>query len=138
MIDQSNTIGHIEYRRSPAVTNAELNALFAAAWVNHNTSDFRPILERSLAYVCAYRGPDLVGFVNLAWDGGVHAFLLDTTVHPVVRRQGIGRSLVERAVLAARERGIEWVHVDYEPHLREFYRQCGFAHTEAGLIQLKP
>lgn len=138
MSDRSTPIVDIEYRLSPAVTNAELNALFAAAWPAHSASDFQPILGRSLVYVCAYQGQALVGFVNLAWDGGIHAFLLDTTVHPGVQRMGIGRSLVDRAVATARERGIEWIHVDYEPHLREFYRQCGFRYTAAGLIQLKP
>jgi hypothetical protein len=24
----------------------------------------------------------LIGFVNVAWDGGDHAFLIDTKVHP--------------------------------------------------------
>ncbi|KAB2862019.1 MAG: GNAT family N-acetyltransferase, partial [Anaerolineae bacterium] len=33
--------------------------------------------------------------------------------------------------------GIEWIHVDYEPHLHEFYTQCGFTPTFAGLVNLK-
>ncbi len=138
MADQPNPKVDIEYKLSPPIPNAELNGLFAAAWPNHTASDFQPILQRSLAYVCAYRDQALVGFVNLAWDGGIHAFLLDTTVHPAVQRQGLGRELVARALVAARERGIEWVHVDYEPHLGDFYRGCGFRPTEAGLVQLKP
>jgi GNAT superfamily N-acetyltransferase len=125
------------YRISPSVNNNALNALFAAAWENYQASDFQPILSHSLLYVCAYQGDELVGFVNLAWDGGVHAFILDTTVHRSAQRQGIGVRLVQHAVNAARERGIEWVHVDYEPHLSEFYRQCGFQPTEAGLLNLK-
>ena len=36
----------------------------------------------------------------------------------------------------ARNRGAEWLHVDYEPHLEAFYRGCGFRHTAAGLIDL--
>lgn len=126
----------IRYVISPLVTNAELNRLFGAAWPNHVESDFQPILRRSLAYVCAYEGERLVGFVNLAWDGGIHAFLLDTTVHPAWQRQGIGRQLVALAVDAARARGIEWVHVDYEPRLEGFYRGCGFRPTAAGVIRL--
>ena len=43
---------------------------------------------------------------------------------------------MRRAVEAARGRGIEWIHVDYEPHVRGFYEGCGFQPTEAGLIQL--
>ena len=78
----------------------------------------------------------MVGFVNLAWDGGIHAFILDTTVHPDARRNGIGLELVRQAAKAAKKNGITWLHVDYEPDLREFYQKCGFRHTEAGLIAL--
>ena len=88
--------------------------------------------------MCAYDQNRLVGFVNLAWDGGIHAFILDTTVHPTVRQRGIGQALVKHAAAVAQERGIEWLHVDYEPHLRAFYRQCGFQHTAAGIRRLNP
>ena len=128
----------IEYRVNPTVTNAELDQLYAVSWPNHHPPyDFRPELERSLAFVSAYAGDELIGFVRLAWDGSIHAFLLEPTVRPDFRRRGIGRSLVERAVAVARERGMEWVHVDYEPHLREFYQACGFTPTDAGLIRLR-
>lgn len=128
----------IEYRVNPSVSNAELDHLYAISWPNHRPPyDFRPELERSLAFVCAYDGVELIGFVRLAWDGSVHTFLLEPTVRPDHRRRGIGRSLVEQAVTVARERGMEWVHVDYEPHLTEFYRACGFVPTEAGLIRLR-
>ena len=126
----------IEYVVSPPVTNDALNTLFDAAWVDHNETDFQPVLSRSLAYICAYDGERLVGFVNLAWDGGIHAFLLDTTVHRDDQRRGIGQELVKQAIQAARERGIHWLHVDYEPHLSHFYESCGFSHTEAGLMRL--
>jgi len=128
----------ITYHVSPPVTDGELNALFAAAWEGHEERSFAPVLERSLAYVCAYAGGRLAGFVNLAWDGLTHAFVLDTTVHPDFRRRGIGVELVERAAEVARERGVEWLHVDYEPHLEEFYRRCGFRHTAAGVRRLGP
>lgn len=128
----------IEYRVNPPLTNAELDQLYAVSWPHHQPPyDFGPELERSLVCVCAYAGAELIGFVRLAWDGSVHAFLLEPTVRPDFRRRGIGRWLVERVVAAAREHGMEWVHVDFEPHLREFYRQCGFTPTDAGLIQLR-
>jgi len=127
----------ISYRVSPAVANDALNALFASAWPEHVWSDFAPVLRRSLAYVCAYQQGQLIGFVNLAWDGGIHAFLLDTTVHPDLQRHGIGRELVTRAAQIARARGIAWLHVDYEPQLEAFYRDCGFQHTAAGLMRLQ-
>jgi GNAT superfamily N-acetyltransferase len=90
----------------------------------------------SLGHVGAYDRARLIGFVNITWDGGVHAFILDTRVHPDYRRQGIATKLVMRGISLARERGAHWLHVDFEPHLSEFYRRCGFRHTEAGLLRL--
>ncbi len=119
------------YHLSPLVSDEALNRLFAASWGSDQ--------PHSLAYVCAYDDEQrLVGFVNVAWDGGVHAFVLDTTVHPDVRRKGIGQELVRRAADAARRHGIVWLHVDYEPHLTAFYESCGFIRTEAGLLNLHP
>lgn len=94
------------------------------------------MLRHSLAYVCAYDGDRLVGFVYVAWDAGIHAFLLEPTVHPDMRRRGLGTELVRRAAAAARERGCQWLHVDYESHLDGFYKACGFKPTLAGLIRL--
>ncbi len=127
----------IIYLLNPPVSNAALNELFAAAWDGHVESDFTPIHARSLVYVCAYDGKRLVGYVNVAWDGGIHAFLLDTTVHPDAQRRGIGGELVRHAAEASRERGIVWLHVDYEPHLEGFYQSCGFNDTAAGLMRLQ-
>lgn len=126
----------ITFQISPAVDQIAMNTLFAAAWEGHQERDFAPVLSRSLAYICAYEQERLVGFVNVAWDGGVHAFLLDTTVHPYYQRLGIGSSLVQQAIACAYERGVHWLHVDYEAHLDGFYRECGFQPTLAGLIRL--
>ena len=38
----------------------------------------------------ARAGDTLLGFVNVAWDGGDHAFLLDTKTLEDHQRQGIG------------------------------------------------
>jgi GNAT superfamily N-acetyltransferase len=87
--------------------------------------------------VCARDGDQLVGFVNVAWDGVVHAFVLDTMVTVGARRRGVGTRLVEVAVREARAAGCEWLHVDFEDHLRGFYFDaCGFTPTSAGLIEL--
>ncbi len=77
-------------------------------------------------------------FVNVIWDGGTHAFLLETAAEPDHQRRGIGRSLVQTAVAESRAAGCAWLHVDYEPHPAEFYRDaCGFCPTEAGLLSLR-
>jgi GNAT superfamily N-acetyltransferase len=53
------------------------------------------------------------------------------------RRHGVGTRLVEVAVDGARAAGCEWLHVDFDDHLRAFYFDaCGFTPTNAGLIEL--
>ncbi len=135
MTDEFSGDTDVVYRVCPPVNAGEIEELFAAAWSGRERRDFGPVLRQSLVYVCAYRGR-LVGFVNVAWDGGVHGFLLDTTVHPDLRRRGIGRHLVLLAAEEARQRGVEWLHVDFEPRLRRFYEGCGFRPSEAGLLRL--
>lgn len=116
--------------------NQELDRLFAAAWNATAPRDFAAVLSRSLTHICAYDGDDLIGFVNVAWDGGVHAFILDTCVHPDFRGRGIATDMVIEAISEARERGAGWLHVDYELRLTAFYAGCGFTPTSAGLIAL--
>ena len=120
----------------PNLNDAELNSLFAASWSEHAVRAFGPILRRSLTYFGAYQESTLVGFVNVAWDGGAHAFLLDPTVAPECRHQGIGLALVDAAAQASAIRGAEWLHVDYAPDLERFYVKAGFRATHAGLIRL--
>jgi ribosomal protein S18 acetylase RimI-like enzyme len=96
------------------------------------------IQKHSLGWVSA-RDPSgvLVGFVNVAWDGGNHAFLLDTKTRGSRQRRGIGTKIVRQAAQQARAAGWEWLHVDFEIHLAPFYFDaCGFRSTQAGLIHL--
>jgi ribosomal protein S18 acetylase RimI-like enzyme len=80
----------------------------------------------------------LVGFVNLVSDGSDHAFLIDTKTRGDYQRRGIATRVVALAAEHAREAGHEWLHVDFEPHLRSFYFDaCGFRATDAGLIRLR-
>lgn len=130
-------MSEIRYETEPDVSDEGLNELFASAWENHETREFRPILARSLTYICAFEGTLVIGFVNVAWDGGIHGFILDTTVHRDHQRRGIGTQLMRHAAQIAAERGIEWLHVDFDPHLETFYRTCGYRHTEAGLLNLR-
>ncbi|MFL6070987.1 MAG: GNAT family N-acetyltransferase [Actinomycetes bacterium] len=98
---------------------------------------FRQCDEHSLGWVCARVSGALVGWVNVAWDGGVHAFLIDAIVHPQFRRRGIATELVRQATTHSRLGGCEWLHVDFDPHLTSFYWDtCGFAPTDAGVIAL--
>jgi ribosomal protein S18 acetylase RimI-like enzyme len=126
----------IDYQLSPVISSEALNELFATAWDGHETKEFAAELERSLFYICAYSGSRLVGFVKVISDAGVHAFLLDTTVHNDFQHQGIGRELVIRAIAESRARSCDWLHVDFEEHLENFYQSCGFKPTLAGLVKL--
>jgi GNAT superfamily N-acetyltransferase len=131
------SIDMVTFQIDPFPSADELNMLWLEAWGSHELKDFSGVLSRSLAHIGAYENRRLVGFVNVAWDGGIHAFILDTSVHPRVRRQGIGTRMVREATSVARDRGAKWLHVDFEPHLTSFYRNCGFRPTGAGLVELK-
>lgn len=121
------------------LTNEALNALHAEAF-DHDPFDDdweKQLDQHSLGWVCAYEGDRLVGFVNVAWDGAVHAFILDTIVAKSHRRQRIGSRLVAVAADESRRAGCEWLHVDFDPEHRDFYLEaCGFTAADAGLIEL--
>jgi GNAT superfamily N-acetyltransferase len=129
----------ITYEWRGDVSNGALNELHAEGFDHPvGQEDWRARLQRhSLGWVCAWEDDRLLGFVNVAWDGGVHAFLLDTVVSRRNRSNGVGAALVGAAAEGCRAAGCEWLHVDFEEHLRPFYFDaCGFRQTAAGLIAL--
>jgi GNAT superfamily N-acetyltransferase len=128
----------IDIRVNFKPANYDLNKLNQEAWGDeHADQDYTAVLARSLGYVCAFSDNELIAFVNVAWDGGKHAFILDTCVSPKFRRRGIASIIVKRAIALARDGGVDWVHVDYEDHLETLYRNCGFRPTLAGLVDLR-
>ena len=98
---------------NPPLDGHEIAGLFEAAR-GEQAPNSPPAIDCCLAHICAYHGGRLVGFIKLAWDGGIHAFVLDTTVHPDQQWRGIGRRLVEGATDVAEQSGVEWLHVDCE------------------------
>ena len=128
----------VGYRLRGAVDDVALSALHDAAF--GDSGPVQPwnarLHHHSLTWVEAYAQARLVGFVNVAWDGGAHAFLLDPCVDPDHQRSGVGAELVRRAADAARQAGCTWLHVDFEPRLATFYARCGFSPTSAGLLRL--
>lgn len=130
---------HFDYEWRGQVGDDELQDLHAVAFEHQPTAHAwnRQLASHSLGWVIARTDPRLVGFVNVAWDGGSHAFLLDAIVAPDCRHQGVGQELVRRAAEGARTAGCLWLHVDFENGLEGFYLgACGFRPTEAGLIAL--
>ena len=131
---------NVTYHWRGAFENSALNALHAEGF-GHPVVDFdwnSQVSRHNLGWVCARVAGELVGFVNVAWDGGVHASILDTLVTARVRRRGIGTAMIALAVSEARAAGCEWLHVDFDgDDLRAFYLEsCGFVPTDAGVMAL--
>jgi GNAT superfamily N-acetyltransferase len=130
----------ISYEWRGEFANGEVNALHAEGFGHRVLADDwrAQVRAHSLGWVCARQGGDLAGFVNVPWDGGVHAFILDTMVAAQARHRGVGTRLVAVAAEHACLAGCEWLHVDFEDHLAGFYYgACGFTPTPAGLIALR-
>jgi GNAT superfamily N-acetyltransferase len=129
----------VDYAWRGGFTNEEVNVLHAEGFRHRVLDDdwIAQVERHSLGWVTARDGDALVGFVNVAWDGAIHGFILDTLVAASHGRQGIGTALVRAAVVGARAAGCEWLHVDFDDELRGFYFDaCGFTPTNAGLIAL--
>jgi GNAT superfamily N-acetyltransferase len=123
------------------VRSVELEALHAEGFGHQPRAlDWAARLQQhSMGWVCARQDGELIGFVNLVWDGGAHAFVLDTVVTSRHRYRGVGRKLVAIAADEAARAGCEWLHVDFEDRLSRFYSgACGFTATSAGLMRLSP
>jgi GNAT superfamily N-acetyltransferase len=132
----------VTYEWRAPFDNVELNELHAEAFETRVFDETEwnwvdQVHRHSLGWVVARDGDRLIGFVNVLWDGLVHAWLQDTMVAEQARHQGVGTALVAMAVDQARQAGCDWLHVDFEGHLRPFYLDaCGFRPTDAGLIAL--
>lgn len=135
-------MSEITYHWRGEFTNGELNRLHADVFghrvFDQSEWDWVDLTARhSLGWVTARSGDTLVGFVNVPWDGLVHAWLQDVVVASATRRRGIGVGLIGVARDEAKTAGCEWLHVDFEEELRPFYvGAAGFAPTGAGLINL--
>ena len=134
----------ITYEWRGEFSNTEANALHAEAFETRLFSneewDWNALVaQHSLGWVVARSADgDLAGFVNVLWDGLVHAFIQDTMVAIGARGHKVGTQLVAVATEQARIAGCEWLHVDFDEHLRPFYFDaCGFTPTTAGLIALQ-
>jgi GNAT superfamily N-acetyltransferase len=132
-------IQEIKYRWRGEIADEELVALTESQGGDAAPGWWDQIRFHSLGSVTARTADGAaVGFVNAAWDGCDHAFLLDPNVRPDHQHRGVGTELVRQAVLHAKSAGCEWIHVDFEDRLGPFYlRSCGFRPTRAGVIHLK-
>src|SRR5215210_6481239 len=120
--------------------NAQFHLLHGEAFATRVFDDDWVALtaDHSLGWVTAKDDGQLVGFVNVMWDGLVHAWLQDVMVARSHRGNGVATQLVTIAREHAAEAGCEWLHVDFDDDLKPFYFEaCGFQPTNAGLIPLQ-
>jgi GNAT superfamily N-acetyltransferase len=135
--------GNITYAWREPFTNSEIHSLHAAAFETRlfDESEWNWVDQtdrHSLGWVVARDGDRFVGFVNVLWDGLVHAFIEDVMVDAEYRHRGIGVGLVHAARDGARTAGCEFLHVGFEDDLRSFYIEaCGFQPTLGGLMELR-
>ena len=130
----------IEYEWRGEFANDEFHVLHAEAFQTRIFDDDWVTLtaEHSLGWVTAKADGKLVGFVNVIWDGLVHAWIQDVMVAGSHRGEGIATKLVAICRDHAADAGCEWLHVDFEDELKPFYFDaCGFTPTNAGLIALQ-
>jgi GNAT superfamily N-acetyltransferase len=133
-----HTVADVRFAWRGEATDDELVALTGSYGGNSEAGWWDRIRPHSLGWVPARTyGGALIGFVNVAWDGGDHAFLIDTKVRPDHQRHGVGTQLVRIAARHAKEAGCEWMEVDFDERLAPFYYDaCGFKPTPAGLLRL--
>ena len=85
----------IEYQWRGDIENDEVNALHAEAFETRLLADewdWQSIVRQSLGWVVARDDGRLVGFVNVIWDGSVHAWIQDTMVASGSRERGSGHT----------------------------------------------
>ena len=135
--------GSITHAWREPFSNVEIHALHAAAFETrlYDESEWNWVEQterHSLGWVVARDGVRFIGFVNVLWDGLVHAFIEDVIVDGEYRHRGVGVSLVFAARDGARAAGCDVLHVGFDESLRSFYIDaCGFQATLGGLMELK-
>lgn len=123
------------------------NAGGAVGFVGQVTpEDVVPLLDQSIAaahdgkrlLVVLCVGDRLAGFGYLVWNAMVQqshwATVIALMVHPARQGKGLGRVLLDGIADVARERGMEFLTLDYRDGLGlgEFYSKLGF--VEVGRI----
>lgn len=120
-------------------SNAEVHALHAEAsetWL-HDESEWNWVEPCERHSLVAREGGRLVGFLNVLWDGLVHAYLEHVMVAVDSRHRGIGTGLVDTARAEAHRAGCDFLHVGFGEDHRPFYIDaCGLTPVPGGIIEL--
>ena len=130
---------HVRWRG--AFANDEFHVLHAEAFETRIFDDDWVALRAATASAGSppATATTLVGFVNVIWDGLVHAWIQDVMVAestrgPRHRYRARGQSRAS----TPRRPGCEWLHVDFDDDLRAvLLRRLRVPPTNAGLIALQ-
>lgn len=122
--------------RKPSV--AQLQALYAHAWwtKDRKDADVRKMLRQPQVLLTAWQGRRLAGFARVITDFTYRAIIADVIVHPELGAQGIGSSLVKRALKDKRLRSVTgfWL---YTTDKQAFYKKLGFGFSPKNLMIIR-
>lgn len=89
---EDRAVSGVRYEWRGAISDREMVALVESHGGSTEAGWWDRIRPYSLGWVVAREDDDtVVGFVNVAWDGGEHAFLIDTKVPGEHQRRGLAR-----------------------------------------------
>jgi len=117
----------IRFGGAEEIDLAQLAALFHDAGWPERAGDVSGMVAGSRFVVTAWDTSALVGFGRAYSDGVTGAYLTDVMVRSSHRRQGIGRSIVQR--LLDETAGLK-VTLRAPPHMHAFYGSLGFSPAE--------
>ena len=123
-----------------AAQNEQLWRLYQDEWWSKGRalSDVKAMLRQS-GLVFGYAEPDgsLVAFARVLTDRLYRALLLDVIVAPAYRNQGLGARLMHNITTHPGMAKVESIVLFCRPELVEFYRRCGFATSDAGIVSMR-
>ena len=100
----------------------------AVGWTNYTNQPhmLAQALSHSLATYLAHDGEEVVGLVRLIGDGFSSVFVQDLIVLPTYQRQGIGSTLMKRALADYKDAYQVQLATEESEKTLGFYRSLGF------------
>lgn len=101
----------------------------AVGWTAYTSApdELMAAIEGSTRVVTARYGEDLLGLARVVSDGASIAYLQDVLVRPELRRDGVGRALVQAVMEPFEHVRQQVLLTDDEPGQRTFYESLGYA-----------